>query len=131
LGSLLYETLTAVTLLLFASAIVTTLLGKTEGTLPRSLLQATALGMVSAYLLWCWMHGGQTLAMKTWRIKVMNVDGSSLNFRGALLRYLLAIVGLGAGGVGLWWALFDPDRQFLHDRLARTRLVFTDSVWKK
>jgi uncharacterized RDD family membrane protein YckC len=32
-------------------------------------------------------------------------------------------VAVGALGVGLWWALFDRDRQFLHDRLAGTRII--------
>ena len=33
------------------------------------------------------------------------------------------LLGLALAGAGFWWALFDRDRQFLHDRLARTRLV--------
>ena len=32
-------------------------------------------------------------------------------------------LGLAACGLSYWWAFLDPDRQFLHDRLARTRLV--------
>ncbi len=35
----------------------------------------------------------------------------------------LAFATLAVSGVGLGWALFDRDRQFLHDRLAGTRLV--------
>jgi uncharacterized RDD family membrane protein YckC len=41
----------------------------------------------------------------------------------ALLRYLLCWPSIILGGVGIVWALFDRDRQFLHDRLAGTRLV--------
>lgn len=127
LGSLLYEILTVAALLLLASAIVTSISGNTESALSRLLLQVTAAGMVSGYFLWCWTHGGQTLAMKTWRIKAVCADGGELGAGHALRRYLLAIAGLGLCGLGWWWALFDEDRQFLHDRLAHTRLIFCGS----
>jgi uncharacterized RDD family membrane protein YckC len=38
----------------------------------------------------------------------------------AVLRFLLALALL---PVSIAWALFDRDRQFLHDRLAGTRLI--------
>ncbi len=125
LGSLVYETLTVAALLLLASAIVTSLPVSSAGALSRLLLQCTAAGMVSAYFLWCWTRGGQTLAMKTWRIRVIRQNGGGLRLRDAVRRYLLAVAGLALGGLGLWWALFDHERQFLHDRLAGTRLVRT------
>jgi len=40
-----------------------------------------------------------------------------------MLRFSLALIGLLLAGVGFWWALFDRDRQFLHDRIVGTRLV--------
>jgi uncharacterized RDD family membrane protein YckC len=74
------------------------------------------IGVVFAsYFLWCWLRGGQTLAMKAWGIKLVDVTP-----RKALLRFLLALLLLPAS---IAWALFDRDRQFLHDRLAGTRLV--------
>ena len=41
----------------------------------------------------------------------------------AIHRYALALLGLAAAGLGFAWALLDPERQFLHDRLAGTALV--------
>jgi hypothetical protein len=38
----------------------------------------------------------------------------------------LAFLTLAVSGIGLGWALFDRDRQFLYDRLAGTRLVLVD-----
>ena len=61
--------------------------------------------------------------MKTWRIRLVTVDGSPLSLKQAALRFVLALLGLLLVGVGFWWALFDRDRQFLHDRIAGTRLV--------
>lgn len=70
----------------------------------------------AAYFLWCWLRGGQTLAMKAWRVRLVRVSP-----RKALLRFLYALV-LVPTGISLLWALVDRERQFLHDRLAGTRL---------
>jgi len=70
----------------------------------------------AAYFLWCWLRGGQTLAMKAWRIRLVQVTP-----RKALLRFALALL-LVPTGIALLWAPLDRERQFLHDRLAGTRL---------
>ncbi len=61
--------------------------------------------------------------MKTWGIRVETIDGKPPARGRAWLRYLLASLNLALVGIGWWWAWFDRDRQFLHDRLAGTRLV--------
>ncbi len=75
------------------------------------------LAVLGLYFLWCWLRGGQTLPMKAWRIRLVGVTPAR-----AVLRYLLALL-LVPTGLSFVWALFDRDRQFLHDRLAGTRLV--------
>jgi uncharacterized RDD family membrane protein YckC len=76
-----------------------------------------------AYCVGFWSHGGQTLAMKTWRLRLLARDGRGVRPAQALLRYVLCWPSLGLAGIGVLWALIDRDRQFLHDRLAGTRLV--------
>jgi uncharacterized RDD family membrane protein YckC len=83
----------------------------------RYTLQLFIATVFAAYFLWCWLRGGQTLAMKAWQIRLIDVSPTS-----ALLRLVLAAI-LVPTGISLMWALFDRDRQFLHDRLAGTRLV--------
>ena len=83
----------------------------------RTELQAFILVVLAAYFLWCWLRGGQTLAMRAWRIRLVDVTPAK-----AVLRFALAVVLL---PLSIVWALFDRDRQFLHDRLAGTRLVNT------
>lgn len=80
-----------------------------------------------AYFGWLWKRSGQTLAMQTWKIRLISAGGSGLAWRQVLLRYALAWPSLLACGIGVLWALVDRDRQFLHDRLAGTRLVRTNS----
>ncbi len=61
--------------------------------------------------------------MKTWRLKLVPARGESLSVRQALVRYVLAWISLLAAGLGFVWAAFDREHQFLHDRLAGTRIV--------
>ena len=127
LASLLYESL-----LLFAVAFLGTWLfqfaaGTTviEGWRLR-LLQLFLLALFAAYFLWCWLRGGQTLAMKTWRIRLVAMNGhGSLSPKAALLRFLYALL-LVPTTIGILWALVDRDRQFLHDRLAGSLLIRAD-----
>lgn len=75
------------------------------------------------YCIWFWINGGQTLPMKTWRLRIINASGGTPRPTQALLRYLACWPSLLLGGIGILWALFDQDRQFLHDRIAGTRII--------
>lgn len=88
-----------------------------------TILQAHLFIVLLGYFLWFWLHGGQTLAMKTWKIRVEAEGGKPLAPSQALLRYLLAWPSVSLFGIGILWALLDRDQQFLHDRLAKTRIV--------
>ena len=102
--------------------------------------------VTGAYFIHAWTDSGHTLAMKTWRMRLVTNDYARVPLRTAALRYLLAwgwflpallacsLLGLKSKGeigaaiaVGvLGWGLtafLDRDRQFLHDRLAGTRVV--------
>ena len=101
--------------------------------------------VLGAYFVFFWCRGGQTLAMKTWRIRLVAPGHAQVPVAKAVARYLLAcmwflpamaiayvfdfkawaMVGVVTGGMALWALTirFDRDRQFLHDRFAGTRLV--------
>lgn len=81
--------------------------------------------LLMTYFVWCWVNGGQTLPMKTWKMRVANRDGGPLRPTQAILRYLAAWPSILLGGIGILWALFDQDKQFLHDRIAGSRIVST------
>ncbi|MDR2001085.1 MAG: RDD family protein [Zoogloeaceae bacterium] len=82
-----------------------------------------ALGL-ALYFLWHWSGGRQTLAMRTWKLLIVLPTGSAPPLWRLALRYVLAWPSLFLGGIGILWALIDRDRQFLHDRLAGTRVIF-------
>lgn len=115
---MVYEALTAFAVAFFAGALFLVASGArdaTQGTLRHELQLVLAVAL-AAYFLFCWLRGGQTLAMKAWRIRLVDVTP-----RKAVMRLLLAALLL---PVSIVWALFDHDRQFLHDRLAGTRLIY-------
>lgn len=153
-AALLYEALLLVALVFVASFLLTPLVSPGTAasaslTLPSmagrivSFVALFALG--AAFFGWSWSAGRRTLPMKTWRLALVTTQGAPLSRRTALVRYLAAWIGptlaiaayalLAPRGLGaLAWpivalnwlaALVDPERQFLHDRIAGTRLVDT------
>jgi uncharacterized RDD family membrane protein YckC len=122
---LFYDGLLLVPVLFISSYLFLTLTQPLQGTAAhRPLFQAWICLVLGVYFVYCWTRSGQTLAMKTWRIRVVRQDGGLVEMRRALVRYVIALVGTLLVGVTFWWALFDRARLFLHDRLAGTRLVY-------
>ncbi len=124
IASALYDLLLTVALALVATFPFIVAFGDSTHGWRRHLLQAWVLTVVGSYYVWFWTRGGQTLAMKTWRIRLVRArDGASVGTARAMHRFILAVIGTLAMGLGFAYALLDPDRQFLHDRLAGTAIV--------
>jgi uncharacterized RDD family membrane protein YckC len=70
-----------------------------------------------------WTRGGQTVGMKTWRIRVVAINASRLDWRRSTLRFFASWLSLLPLGLGYWWALVDRERCCWHDRLSRTRVL--------
>ena len=110
----------------------------------RHALQAFIFVVFGIYFVWLWSKG-QTLAMKTWNIRIVDRIGQPITQARALLRYVLCwlwflpalivaspfklsgveSVVIVLGWVAIWAILsrFHPQQQFWHDALAGTRLV--------
>ena len=123
IAAMIYEALLVTAVIFIAALPFLYLVGNAETGWRHLAFQLYLLGVMFAYFSAFWLRSGQTLAMKTWRIRLVDLAGGTISLRQAALRFVLALVGLMLAGAGFWWALFDRDRQFLHDRLARTRLV--------
>ena len=123
LASALYDLLLVAAVVLIATFPFLAFIGDATFGWRRHVLQAWVLLVSGAYFVGFWTHGGQTLPMKTWHLRLVRSDGGPVGVARAVHRYLIAALGLLAVGLGFAWALFDRDRQFLHDRLARTALI--------
>jgi uncharacterized RDD family membrane protein YckC len=107
--------------------------------------------VVGAYFVWSWTGGRRTLPMKTWRMSLERTDARPVDVRTAIIRYLAAWIGpaaalaayvalkpAGLGAHAAWllalnflWAFVDPERQFLHDRIAGTRIVLSGAAVRR
>lgn len=145
LAALIYESMLLFAIVFAAGFLFSTLTQQRHALQYRHALQAWLFLVLAAYFIWMWCKSGQTLAMKTWHIRLENREGGTVSVWQALLRYLLAwiwvlpalaldaVLGLqGWASLGVFstgillyaaTAWLDPHRQFPHDRLARTRLV--------
>ena len=121
--SMLYEFLILIAVLFIASFVFHLVFRDTSSLLFRPGLQLYLLVIAGTYFTWFWTHGGQTLPMQTWKLQIISAGGDQIYLKQALARYLFAVIGIFFLGGGIAWALFDRDRQFLHDRLAGTRIV--------
>ncbi|MFT3955675.1 MAG: RDD family protein [Piscinibacter sp.] len=109
-------------------------------------LQAFLFIVLGIYFAWFWSHGGQTVAMKAWNIRLVDRQGGPVGERRALLRYLLSWLWFVPALLTLWLsdlkgggaitvvmlsgvvgyallALLHPRRQFWHDAVCGTQLV--------
>lgn len=71
---------------------------------------------------WFWTHGGQTLGLRAWRMRVRSADGGPVQWHQALIRYLAAWVSW-LSIVGMLWCLVDAGRRSLQDILSGTEIV--------
>jgi uncharacterized RDD family membrane protein YckC len=117
----------------------------------RELLQAFLFIILGVYFVWFW-HRGQTLAMKTWHIRVVSTANTPVSQGRALLRYIaswlwflpplaalltfkptggdMALVVIGWIVIYALLSRFHPSGQFLHDALAGTRLIHHAPIGK-
>ncbi len=141
LAAMLYESLLVLAVLFVASLPFLYLVGNARSGWPHFVFQFYLAGVLFAYFAAFWGRSGQTLAMKTWRIRLISPNGGRVTPKLALQRFLLTglmpalgLAGYGwtpagtwpwiaVGSAGLLWGLVDRDQQFLHDRLLGTRLV--------
>lgn len=125
--SLIYELLILAALLLFGALPVVMLTRTWDHAVARTTLQIWLLALCGLYYVSQWARVGQTLPMKTWRLRLTTRDGSPVTVNRAIGRYLLALASTAMLGLGFLWALIDRDRYFLHDRVAGTRIINTET----
>lgn len=150
---MVYEAMLLFGVLFMATWLFSTLLQQRHALYLRGALQDWLFVVLGVYFVWFWTHGGQTLAMKTWRIRVVDKHGAALSWARALLRYLLVWLWF-LPGLALarlldaqgWMLLLIPslnfvlwtaavylqkERQFPHDWIGGTRLIQLAAPQKK
>jgi uncharacterized RDD family membrane protein YckC len=141
-----YEGVLLFGVVMIAGYLFSTLTQQRHALLGRHALQAFLFVVLAIYFVGFWSHGGQTVAMKAWHIRLVDRAGAPVSQARALLRYVLSwlwfvpalatlyLAGLhGGGAIGVVMsagvavyaalALLHPQRQFWHDAVCGTRLI--------
>jgi uncharacterized RDD family membrane protein YckC len=145
----LYEGMLLFAVLFIASYLFSTLSQTRHALDNRHMQQLFLFVVLGIYFTWFWAKG-QTLAMKTWHIRLVDRTGQPLTQRRALLRYILSwlwflpplavmapfkLSGAESAVIVIGWVVvwallsrFHPQQQFWHDALAGTRLVTSEPL---
>ncbi len=123
LAAISYDAFLLVAVLFAATALLLPFTGG-EAIRPNDVLYSGYLVVISfGYFGWFWTHGGQTLGMRTWNIRLVGTDGRGVTWIQALMRFAGACISWLAFGAGFVWLLVDRDRLTWHDRLSATTIV--------
>ena len=124
LASMLYDLLVVSAISLIAAAPVVLLAqGKLSSFPGRLLFQGYLLTVVFVFFGWFWVHGGQTVGMRAWGLRLISNTGGGVSWQQAGLRFAAALLSWLPAGLGYLWVLIDRDGRAWHDRLSATRLT--------
>ncbi|SEA98130.1 Uncharacterized membrane protein YckC, RDD family [Thiothrix caldifontis] len=124
LGAILYDTVLAGFSVVIAAAIPAyAFTALTGAKVPDAIMVLVYVAMTYGFFGWFWTHGGQTLGMRAWKLRVVTPDGQAINWQQARSRCLWALLSWATLGAGFLIALFDPEHLTWHDRFSHTRLV--------
>ena len=124
LSAIFYDALLLLALLMLGSFLYVPIAGHVlPAPLGRTLYQIFLVAIGFLYFTWFWVHGGQTLGLRTWKLRLVTLDGASVTWTQALKRFVGAIVSWLCLGLGFLWVLVDREKLAWHDRFSGTRLV--------
>lgn len=76
-----------------------------------------------AFYGWFWTHGGQTLGMRAWKLKLVGERSTRITWVQAFFRFCYAIISWLPLGAGFLWILVDKNKKAWHDKISRTFIV--------
>ncbi len=100
------------------------ILGETVGSAWAGAYHLSLLAVIGTYFVGNWLHSGQTLGMRAWRLHAVDAQGRRLTAGPAALRFALALCAWLPVALGVLWLYVDPERLALQDRLSGTRVVY-------
>ena len=132
LGAIFYDALLLLALLMLGSFLYVPIAGIVlPAPLGRTLYQIFLFAIGFLYFTGFWVHGGQTLGLRTWKLRLVACDGGSVTWPQATQRFTLALVSWLCLGLGFLWVLVDREKLAWHDRFSGTRLIRLPDVSRK
>lgn len=81
------------------------------------------IAVLAGFYLYFWRRAGQTIGMKTWRLKLVGQAPGKLRYSQLFVRIAIAVPGLALFGLGYFYRWFDARGDCLHDRLSATSVI--------
>lgn len=120
---IIYDGILLAAVLFFMATIPTVIFEITRESPLYPILIVYIYGMAFLYFGWFWTRGGQTLAMKTWNIRIESDEYTRVTWKQALIRFSVAIISWLPLGLGYLWTLIRKDSASWHDLASKTHLV--------
>lgn len=120
-AALVYDVLLVFGVLVIVTALALALNGGEP--VPSTWLRVLYLLTLYGFFTGFWLHGGQTLGMRAWRLRLVGESGRAPTLRTASVRFAAASLSWIACGLGHLWIVVDTRNLAWHDRLSRTYVV--------
>ncbi len=129
LAALLYDAIVVIALYILAGFIIQALYapfhqGEPIGEIPSPYLLILLFCICFFYYSHSWRRGGQTIGMKAWRLKLVNLENKPMQLSQHMLRTAIGFFSIVLFGLGYFWALIDKKQRSWHDMASLTRVVF-------
>ena len=79
--------------------------------------------IIQYFFVWVWVNSAATLGMKSWKIKIVDINGNNISYKKAIVRFNVSILSISIFGLGFLISLFRKDKKCLHDIISRTQLI--------
>lgn len=123
LMAMVYDFLLLLSALLFA-AIIPVALNGGEAITPGNVFFLLYLLLVSfLFYAWFWTHGGQTLGMRAWKLKLESNTDQAVTWKQAAIRFIVGLVSWLCLGLGFWWQWLSKNKQSWYNQMAKTHLI--------
>ena len=79
--------------------------------------------IIQYFFVWFWVNSTATLGMKSWKIKIVDINGNNISYKKAIVRFNASILSISIFGLGFLISLFRKDKKCLRDIISRTQLI--------
>lgn len=122
LAAIFYDLILVIALFFVATAI---LLPFNQGEAIRSTLifPLYLLGVSFLFYGWFWTHGGQTLGLRAWKLRIVNHNQEDISWKQSFIRYITACCSWSILGLGIFWRLWQKDSKTWHDLSSKSNII--------
>jgi len=124
IAAIFYDLILVIAVLLFATAIFH-FLNHGKVTISSSLIVFRLYLLCVSFIFygWFWTHGGQTLGLRAWKLRLVNQKHADINWKQAFIRYITACASWLVFGLGVFWRLWQKDRMTWQDLCSKSYII--------